>query len=61
MLVVRDELIKAEQISLTDRLKAQHKKVMQQIDPRGTKPGYSYDRFRDALKRLQIGPDIRET
>jgi len=60
MLVVRDELIKAGQISSTDLFMTQYKKVMQQIDPRGTKRGYSYDRFRGALKRLQIGGDMRE-
>jgi hypothetical protein len=52
MLVVRDELIKAGQISSTDLLTAQHHKVMRQIDPSGVKRGYSYDRFRDALKRV---------
>jgi hypothetical protein len=52
MLIVRDELIKAGQISSTDILTAQHKKVMRQIDPRGTQRGYSYDRFRVALKRV---------
>jgi hypothetical protein len=52
MLTVRDELIRAGQISSTDILTAQHEKVMRQIDPRGTKRGYSYGRFREALKRV---------